>query len=161
RNQSRPGSLKAATRLNHGSVWNNAIFGDDDYTVADVIADAVRVHDAGFVDQPDVLTDVGVFVDDRVPHDRAAADAHVRNSELTIVIPVVFIFVVIGSHHQSPVEGRSFTDDASDTDDRIHNAGAFQDGAFREQGLADFTLFDSRGRQKSRTREDRRHHIVK
>src|SRR6185295_13305204 len=95
------------------AIRQDAILRDDHNPVANVIYWAVELLDAGLVQETHVGPNVRVLVDVRVPDHRSRADTDIRDSRRPIEILVLFIFVVIGAHHQRSVQIDVFANKAA------------------------------------------------
>src|SRR3954469_20534388 len=102
----------------------DTILRDDDHPVADVVAIAVRLLNAGFVHQPRPVSDSRVLVDDHAVEDDVATNPEARTAAARR--DVVVGFVVVGAEEHRALDRRAALDVGPDTDDRVLDRGAIE-----------------------------------
>ena len=80
---------------------NHRVFRNDDDAVADepIAVIAVRIFDAVFIDELDVIADAGVFNNNRAANNRIFTDADVRLIIAEVVLQFFERFKKICAHH--------------------------------------------------------------
>src|SRR5579884_2983452 len=101
-----------------------------------------------------------VLVDDGIFDNRSRTDTDIGDSELPVVLLILFILIIVCAHHQCSFEYDVLSNDASYPRYGIHDLRTLQDRAFRQNRFTNFAAFHSGGRQESWTREYRRDHIM-
>src|SRR5262245_60169037 len=112
---------RAYSLLDDCSVRKYAVLGHDHDSIANVITGSVEMMDSLLVQDSNVNPDVRIFVDDRIADGGTAADSDVWNSELPVVVLVLFVFIIVGAHHQRSFECDVFADHAANSHDGVRD----------------------------------------
>jgi hypothetical protein len=135
-------------------VGHDAVLGNDDDPLADVVPLAVFFLEALLVDQANAAPDARVLVDDRVLDDRLGADAQRRDAARHAGVDLRQRLVVVRADEQRVLDAGSAADAAADADDRALDLRAVHDAALADEGALDVTALDLRRRQEARVRVD-------
>src|SRR6185295_13768348 len=98
---------------NHRPVRDDAVFGDDDDAVADVIERVVHVVRLAGRRNHAVVSDAGILVDDRVLNARVRTDADARAVLRLMPLDGFERFVVVAAQHDGALEGAALVQDAA------------------------------------------------
>src|SRR6185369_10287574 len=143
--------------LNDRAVRNHGVLGDDDNAVADEVGTAWSIcfDDARCIQQPGVLSDARILIDDGVLDDGFLTDSNARQI-LTQVGPHVFQRLIeIRAHDERRIDLHSFRNPAAHANHGVRYLSAVHDAAIADDRIVDLALFDLRRRQVARAREHR------
>src|SRR5262249_55630077 len=116
----RLGFVNRTPASDHGPILDDGELGDDDDPVADdVVGGLLGIDDAGLVDDPDVPTDPGVFVDDGILDLRAGADADVGAVGPAVGLDLLGRLEAVGPHDVGVPDRHVLGDLGPDADDRV------------------------------------------
>src|ERR1700722_6261279 len=140
---------------------DDAVLGDDDDAIANVIMRVVHLVRFACGRNPAVLPDARVLVDNRVFNRRVAAEADARQAAFSVLFDGTFRFVKIAAQHDGAGQTGAFLNDAAHADDAVIDMRLVDDAAVGNDGVIDLRRVDLGGRQKARAGENRSAHVEK
>src|SRR5437588_1130093 len=116
---------------------DDAVFGDDDDPIADVIVDMVHVFGFAGGRDSDVVSDAGIFVNDGVLNAAIGTDADAGPTSFFVFDNRVIGFVVVAAQEDRAIQNRAGADDAAKAHDGVFDDGVIDDAAVRDDGVID------------------------
>src|SRR6185436_11801047 len=113
-------------------------------------ARAISLNHAGFIQQPCILPDARVLVDDSAPDNCSLPYPDARQSLAEIAAHLLERLIEVGTHHVRRVDLNSFRDPAAHAHDGVCDLRAIDDAAIADDRIIDLRLFDLRRRQIAR-----------
>src|SRR5579884_3694551 len=138
---------------------NDAVFWDDDDSVADEIKRVVHVLGFAGGGDGDVVSNAGVLVDDCVLDACVLADAAARAAYAFAVLDGGHGFIIIATQRDHTAQFAARADQAADADDAIVNPRVIDDATIGHHRMINLRAVDLRAGQKARARKHRRAHV--
>src|SRR5581483_10821780 len=147
--------------LNHHSMGDHPVFGDNHDAVANVIMRMVHFVGLSGGRNDHVVPNAGVLIHDRILDAAIGAHPDARLPGCLMLFDRFARLIIVTAQQDRPVQNGARSDDAAQSNDTVTDGGSVDDAAVGNHGMIDLGTVDLRTRQKTRPAENGRAHIEK